>query len=166
MRGYSKNTFTMDLIPPERDSLELFQAVMSKEEHMVLPPINTDNKLYLHLVALLFFLFGYLPLAVRLMNIAFSIGSALLLFNVGRRNFGVLASNIFLLIALFLPSQVIYSITISKDLVRTFAVSSVIFILYGGKTGDEKDTWNTSVLGVVWNNLLDWIQGRRGILQD
>jgi hypothetical protein len=42
-----------------------------------------------------------------------------------------MTSNLFLLVALFLPTQFIYSITLTRGFISVFIVSLLIWVVYG-----------------------------------
>jgi 4-amino-4-deoxy-L-arabinose transferase-like glycosyltransferase len=88
---------------------------------------------------MIYFIFGYFPLGVRVFNILLSLTSTYFLFDIGKRQFGALTANIFLLIALFLPTQILYSITLSKDFLRVFVICLALWILYGGVAWLQKE---------------------------
>ena len=94
--------------------------------------VNPESNLFFYIVGLIYFIFGHITIAVRVFNISLSILSTYFIFKISERHFGKLAANIFLIVALFLPSHLIYSITLSRDLVRTFLFSLALWLLYGG----------------------------------
>ena len=130
LQGYNKNSFTKDLLPSDTFSQEIFVEVL-RVENGGLPKKANETNLYSYIVGIIYFIFGYSTIWVRVSNICISILSAYLLFRVAKKRFGDLAANLFLLIALFLPSQIIYSITLSKDFMRMFLISLLIWGIYG-----------------------------------
>lgn len=93
---------------------------------------HSEISLFSYIVAVLYALLGDLTIWVRLFNILLSMGSALMLYVIMKRLFDDLAANLFLLIALFLPTQVGYSITLSRDFIRVFFISLMLWSLYMG----------------------------------
>ena len=130
LQGYSKKSITRDLLPNDSVGQEVFVEVL-RAGNGSLPKELNDTNIYAYIVGIIYFIFGYSTIWVRVFNIFISILSAYLLFRVANRRFGDLAANLFLLIALFLPTQIIYSITLSRDFVRMFLISFIIWGIYG-----------------------------------
>jgi 4-amino-4-deoxy-L-arabinose transferase-like glycosyltransferase len=120
-------SFTEGMVPEDREGRDIFFHVAEKQKGQLLP--FSESNLFSYIIGLIYFLFGYFPLSVRIFNIFLSIGGTYLLFKIAKRRFGALTANLFLLIALFLPTQTIYSVTMSKDFVRMFVIC---LILWGG----------------------------------
>jgi hypothetical protein len=136
MSGYSMNALPITVFPTGRREPGLFydyilhEHIWGKDRY---PVLNNETNLFFYLIGVIYFVFGYLPFAIRVFNILLSVGSALLIFNITKRQFGDKPAQIFLLISLFLPTQFVYSMTLCKDLLRMFAVSFVLWIIYGGE---------------------------------
>jgi hypothetical protein len=130
LNGYSMSSFTKDMVPPDAESQRIFMQVIEQERGRFPPYINESN-IFIYIVAVIYFIFGYFTFAVRVFNVSLSILSTYLLFKVARKNFGVMTSNLFLLVALFLPTQFIYSITLTRGFISVFIVSLLIWVVYG-----------------------------------
>ena len=130
LNGYDKDNFTKDMLPADRTSREIFDEILRIERGRF-PPLTNETNLYSYLIGVIYFIFGYFPLAVRVFNILLSIGSTYLIFRIAKRRFGELAANLFLIVALFLPTQFGYSITLSRDFVRVFVVCLTLWVIYG-----------------------------------
>lgn len=133
MNGYGK-TFRVapeqsDLALPDAGYRVMFENIVrtdgSKTFFFIFDP-------YFFLIGVIYFIFGYFTLGVRVANILLSIISTYLIFRIAKRQFGELTANVFLLVALFLPTQIIYSISMARDFIRMFTVSTIFFIIYGG----------------------------------
>jgi hypothetical protein len=131
LEGNSIGTFTRDMVPPDRMSQAIFIDTLEKEGGRFPSCKNNEGNLYSYVVGGIYFLFGYNTIWVRLFNIVLSIAATYLLFLVGRRHFGVVAANLFLIIALFLPTQFGYSITFSRDFMRMLLISLILWVIYG-----------------------------------
>lgn len=131
LEGYDKDSFTKDLLPGDRISQDIF-ACTADEEHGILPKKKNETVVYSYILGFVYLIFGYFTIWPRIFNICISILSAYLLFKVAKRYFGDLAANIFLIAALFLPAQFGYSITLSRDFLRVFVVSFVVWVIYMG----------------------------------
>lgn len=130
LNGYDKDHFIKNMLPGDAMSRSIFVNTVEWAKGR-LPNCRDDTNLFIYCIGIIYFLFGYFPLGVRIVNVVLGIGSVYLLFKIGRRHFGVLAANLFLLIALFLPTQLIYSITISRDVIRMFLVCLILWVIYG-----------------------------------
>lgn len=130
LSGYDKVSMPADALPPDAESRSIFLDILDKEGGRF-PAVRDETDLWLYFVGFVYFIFGYFPLAVKIFNIALSILSIFLIFRITRRHFGDLAANTFLIIGLFLPTQVGYSITLSKDFVRMFVVYLTLWVVYG-----------------------------------
>jgi len=131
LNGYDEKSFTENMIPRSSESKGIFFEILAKEKGQYLSPFSQVG-FYSYVVGIIYFIFGYFPLAVRVFNIILSLSSIYFFFKIGEWYFGRITANLFLLIALFLPTQLVYSITFSKDLLRMFVISLIIFTLYGG----------------------------------
>jgi len=131
LQRYDGASFTTDLLPVDRVGKEIFIDILQQEKGNLPSRINEPNS-FLYIIGFLYFIFGYSTIWVRVFNISISILSVYLLFKVAKSYFGDLAGNLFLIIALFLPTQIGYSITLSRDFLRVFVVSLMIWIIYGG----------------------------------
>lgn len=133
LNGYDSKSFTRDMIPPDWQGQYVFEDAVKTEDGRF-PLHGDESTIFTYIIGLIYFIFGYFPLGVRVFNIALSIGSTYLLFLVARRHFGDLVANLFLLIALFLPSQFVYSLTLTRDFIRMFVVSLTLWVIYGKKS--------------------------------
>jgi len=131
LQGYDKESFSSGMVPKEAEERAIFLGAVQKEKGKFPAPVN-DAYLWLYIIGAIFLIFGYFPLGARIFNICLSIASAFFLFKVARRQFGELTANLFLLVALFLPTQFGYSITLSRDFIRVFLVSFTLWVIYGG----------------------------------
>lgn len=133
--GYGQKSFTKDLLNSDRASQDIFIDILRSEKGKLPLDINETN-IFAYIIGVIYFVFGYAAIWVRVFNICVSILSVYLLFRVAKRHFGDLAANLFLITALFLPVQLGYSITLSRDFMRVFGVSFLIWIAY-----DMGDIW-------------------------
>ena len=130
--GYNKNTLSGELVPGDKHSQYIFADALAKEGGKL--PIHPDEStVFTYIVGLIYLIFGYFPFWIRVLNIALSVCSACLLFSIARRQFGDLTARIFLLAALFLPTQFMYSITLTRDFVRMFVITLILWVIYGEK---------------------------------
>ena len=108
----------------------IYRDIFNRENGR-LPACRGENGFFAYVVGLIYFVFGYFPIGVRIFNIMLSMASAYFMFMVARRNFGTESANLFLLVALFLPTQFGYSITMGRDMLKLFVVSLISFVIYG-----------------------------------
>lgn len=131
LNGFHKDSITLDMVASDPESRRLFKDVFQKAGGSF-PALDNETSVFIYLVGIIYFIFGYCPLLIRILNIVLSIGSVILIYKVAKRHFSVMAANMFLLAGLFLPTHVIYSITLSRDLLRMFVVYVILWIIYGG----------------------------------
>lgn len=129
LQGYNRQSLSWELIPGDKNSHEIFISVL-QEARGSFPPMVNEPTAYIYVIGMIYFLLGFFTIWIRVFNICLSMLSVYLLFKVSKRYFGDLAANLFLLIALFLPTQLGYSITLSRDFIRVFVVSLTIWIVY------------------------------------
>lgn len=127
--GYSQRSFTKDLLNNDGVSQEIFIDILKTEKGKLPLSINGTD-IFAYLIGIIYFIFGYFTIWVRVFNICVSMLSVYLLFRVAKRHFGDLAANLFLITALFLPVQLGYSITLSRDFIRVFGISFLIWVIY------------------------------------
>ncbi len=142
LNGYNREHFTSDMVPSDPVSQDIFCDTLKNEKlyfrsgfaeanlHNFVIGLNEVN-LFIYIIGFIYFIFGYFPLGVRILNIFLGISSTYFLFKVAKRHFGELTANLFLLIALFLPTQFLYSCTLSRDFLRAFIVSLTLWVIYG-----------------------------------
>ena len=130
LRGYDRDSFTEDMLPLDQHGKEIFYNAMI-DKGLSRWGYPTEAHIFFYLVGWVYFILGYHAIWIRLLNIVLSIGAAYLLFRIAKRRFGDLAANIFLLVALFLPTQFIYSLTLSKDILRMFVTTLILWGIYG-----------------------------------
>ncbi len=130
LNGYKRESFAPSMIPSDDKGRGMVMNFANEEDGKFPPLFISENNFYAYVVGIIYFIFGYFPLGVSILNISLSICSTYLLFRVAERHFGALTANLFLLIALFLPTQIMYSITLSKDFLRMFVVSLMLWLLY------------------------------------
>lgn len=131
LTGYDTKSFANDILPRDRQSQYIFQNALKMEGGRIPLRLDDESTVFTYIIGIIYSLFGYFPLWVRIFNIALSIGSTYLLFEIARRHFGELAANLFLIVALFLPTQFIYSITLTRDFVRMFVITLILWVIYG-----------------------------------
>jgi len=131
LNRYDKEPYFNNIMLDDKVSRAIFIDTLERNEGH-LPKIYGPNAYWFYIIGYIYFIFGYFPLGVRVFNIFLSIASTYFLFKIAKRHFGELTANLFLLIALFLPTQFGYSITFSKDFVRMFIISFALWLLYGG----------------------------------
>lgn len=131
LEGYGRIPFTKDLLPADNAGRAIFMEILQRERG-ALPSRAAEFSINSHsmILGLIYFIFGYHSIWVRVFNICLSMLSVYLLFDVAKRYFGDLAANLFLLVSLFLPTQFGYSITLSRDFVRVFSVSLIVWLAY------------------------------------
>ena len=128
--GYRPGSFQKNVALPDRESRIIFEDIVDRQRGG-LPAVDSETNIYFYIIGFIYFIFGHFPLGVRIFNILLGIASIYFIFKIAKRQFGGLTANIFLLIALYLPTQFGYSITLSKDFIRVFAVSFVLWVIYG-----------------------------------
>ncbi len=131
LEGNGIGSFTRDMVPLDQMSQAIFIDILKTEKGQFPSCKNNEGNVYSYLVGAIYFIFGYATIWIRLFSIFLSIAAAYLLFMIGRRHFGVAAANLFLLVALFLPTQFGYSITLSRDFMRMFVISLILWVIYG-----------------------------------
>lgn len=129
LQGYNGKSFTKDLLPKDRLDQETFIGVLETEKGGLPKKLNNTN-IYAYVVGIIYLISGYRTIWVRVFNICISMLSVYLLFKVAKRHFGGLAANLFLLVGLFLPTQFIYSVTLSRDFLIALIVSLMIWMIY------------------------------------
>ena len=139
LNGYDKGSFTEEMMPIHQFNRKTFYDVYRQENKFFKSSSSShESAFYYYVVGIIYFIFGYFPLAVRIFNIILSIGSTYLIFIIAKRQFGDLTANLFLLIALFLPTQVMYSVTLARDFLRMFVISLILWLIYGGVLWQRK----------------------------
>lgn len=128
--GYNAVFQAKVLVPGGSKSRDIFKDVVEKEDGR-LPQIRSENEIFYYIIGIIYFIFGFFPLGVRIFNICISMLGVYFIFKVAKRQFGGLTANLFLLIALFLPTQFGYSITMSKDFLRMLIISFTLWVIYG-----------------------------------
>jgi len=131
LNGNSAFRITDAMAPQDTHSRELLAATIARTKGG-LPVVDNETGAFLYVVGAIYFLFGYFPIFVRIFNIILSISCVFFIFRIAARHFGETPAKIFLIIGLFLPTQLVYSITLSKDFTRMFLVCFVLWIIYGG----------------------------------
>ena len=130
LNGYREGNLTEDILPSGKKDRDFFMQTLKAEQGRF-PSFKTEDNIFCYIVGGIYFLFGYFPFAVRVFNICLSICGAYFLFSIARRHFGGVTANVFLLVALFLPTHFIYSVTLAKDFLRMFLLSFVLWRVYG-----------------------------------
>lgn len=133
--GYDRTSIPKDAVPADEESRKVFDDILYnvKWDSSHLPPVENETNLFFYIIAAIYSVFGYFPLGVRFFNITLSVLSTVFIYKIAENNFGETPARIFLVVALFLPSQFIYSITLCKDFIRVFLVAFILWILYGGE---------------------------------
>lgn len=129
--GYGKSSMARDLIPTGVASQDILIEELFVNNGNFPKLINEPN-IFSYIIGFIYTVFGYSTIWVRIFNICISILSVFLLFDISRRLFGKLAANLFLIVALFVPPQFVYSVTLSRDFLRVFIVSAIIWVLFTG----------------------------------
>jgi len=96
-----------------------------------LPKHFNETTVFQYIVGVMYFIFGVHTILIRLLNIALSIACTWFVFDIIRKKVREDIAVVFLAVALFLPTQVCYSITLSKDFLRAFAVTFILWGIYG-----------------------------------
>lgn len=131
LNGYDKRYFDRSMVPPDSDSGVIFMHITQQSESF--PRLKDDeNNFFAYIVGSIYFIFGYFPLGVRIFNIALSILASYFTYSIAKRQFDDVTANIVLGITLFLPTQIVYSITLSKDFIRMFLLMLIMWLIYGG----------------------------------
>ncbi|MBN1586233.1 MAG: glycosyltransferase family 39 protein [Candidatus Omnitrophica bacterium] len=97
------------------DRADLFDVLGERNSH-------TD------LLAILFFLFGYAPMAGKLLNILMTVSVGLMTFGIARRALGVSAAKIAMVLVCFTPTMIFWSVGNLKDNLYLFML---VFTFYG-----------------------------------
>jgi len=134
LSGYDAKSLPRDAVPPDKQSWYILENAIESEGGRIPIRFSDESTVFTYIIGLIYLIFGYFPLGVRVFNIALSMGSAYLLFMVAKRQFGDLVANLFLLIALFLPTQFVYSLTLTRDFIRMFVISLTLWVIYGKKS--------------------------------
>ncbi len=129
MEGYNDAYFPEQMLPRDEVGKAIFVDTVIGFDGK-LPSQRNEMNVYSYIIGALYFVFGSFTIWVRLFNIILSILSVYLFFDVAKRTFGDITANLFLIIALFLPTQFAYSITLSRDFLRVFALSLTIWVIY------------------------------------
>lgn len=127
--GYDEASLTANLVPSDKASQESLIGILYKDKGNF-PSSKNEPNIFSYIIGLSYYFFGYHTIWIRILNICLSIFSSYLLFLVAKKLFGDFTANLFLVIALFLPSQFGYSITFSRDLMRMFVVSLILWGIY------------------------------------
>ncbi|MDD5423177.1 MAG: hypothetical protein PHT32_07160 [Candidatus Omnitrophica bacterium] len=131
LNGNSAFRITDDMAPRDTQGREIFASMITKTKGGF-PRVENETGAFLYIVGIIYFLFGYFPIFVRLFNIVLSLSCVFFIFRIAGRHFGETPAKIFLIIGLFLPTQFVYSITLSKDFTRMFIVCFILWLIYGG----------------------------------
>ena len=118
------------LFPVSAEGKNIFYDLI-KRHHGYALPVSGEMGLFPFIIGIIYSMFGYVPVAVKIFNICLSIASAYFIFRIAKRHFGNLAANIFLIAALFLPTELGYSLTMCRDLMRVFAITFILWVIYG-----------------------------------
>lgn len=125
-----KEILPKEVIPEDVKSQKMLWKIISEQKGSR-PSFTDETHIFYYIIGLIYLIFGYFPLGVRILNVILSVSGAYLLFKISRRHFGEFAANAFLLAALFLPTQFGYSITMSRDFLRMFVISFILWVIYG-----------------------------------
>lgn len=128
-QGYGTGFIPEDIIPSDRIGRDIFIDLL-RTERGKLPSGKTESNTYSYMIGALYYALGCATIWARLLNIFISMFSVYLLFSVAKKHFGDLAANLFLVIALLLPAQFGYSITLSRDFLRVLTISVIIWVAY------------------------------------
>lgn len=129
LQGYGKDSISWDLVPADKKVQAAFLSVFMTHQGN-LPRITGESIVHVYMIGVIYLVLGYATIWIRILNVCLSILSVYMLFRVAKTYFGDLAANLFLLSALFLPTQFGYSITMSRDFLRLFIVSFMIWVVY------------------------------------
>ncbi|OGW85334.1 MAG: hypothetical protein A2987_06280 [Omnitrophica bacterium RIFCSPLOWO2_01_FULL_45_10] len=132
LSGYDKYSIPVHALPKEPTERALFLDLLSKDNKEFFQSKN-EGIIFYYIVSILYVIFGPSVIVIRIFNICISVLSTYLIYKITDKNFGELAAKMFLVVGLLLPSQVIYSITLSRDILRVFAVYLILWVLYGRK---------------------------------
>lgn len=131
LEGYDMRSIPIDRLPRNAQERDVLKNMTMTHNGRFPPSFSGVSILYTNTIGFIYFLLGHYKIWARIFNITLSILGTYLLFRVAKTRFGDLAANLFLLIGLFLPTQFIYSLTLSRDLIRMFMVSLIIWGIYG-----------------------------------
>ena len=118
------------MIPSDRDSGKIFEFIM--QQYRLFPLLEQESSVFPYIIGVIYFIFGFFPLGVRIFNIALSILASYFSYSIAKKQFNEKTANIVLVVTLFMPAQIIYSITLSRDLIRMFPVMLIMWLIYGG----------------------------------
>lgn len=129
LQGYRDISRIERFLPADPWDRAVFIDAEGIGKRPLLSNIN-DTSIHFFVVGLIYYIFGYFTICVRVFNIMLSMGSVLLMADISSKLFGRAAACLFLILALFDPVQFIYSITLSRDFLRVFAISFILWIIY------------------------------------
>jgi len=124
--------YAMRLNPPTQEMFIGGIGLLEKERFRYSVRNSQDAIVYIFIIGALYYMFGPVGIIIRIFNIFLCVVSVYFIFRIAKRKFGDLAANLFLLIALFLPTLFGYSIMICRDFLRVFMVAGMLYIIYGG----------------------------------
>lgn len=129
LQGYDRTCFPKTSLPADRTGRAMFIDEARQGDGTLPDDVNEANA-YSYIIGVIYYVLGCYTIWIRIFNICISILSVFLLSRVAERLFGQITAKLFLLIALFLPTQFGYSITLSRDFLRVLVFSIAIWILY------------------------------------
>lgn len=132
LKGYDPAHVTNDMIPGDERSRNIF-AIIARQEKGKLPVHIDESAIFSYILGAVYFVFGYFTLAARTVNIILSIASTCMIFGIAKRYFSQFTANLFLITALFLPTQFVYSITLTRGFVGMFIISLTLWVIYAKK---------------------------------
>lgn len=95
-----------------------------------LPPMGLyQSGAFTYLIGVIYAAFGYNPLAIKLINAAFSILTGILLYFIGREMFCAAIGRWSMAVLVFLPSFVIFSITAMRDTIAIFMITLMVCLM-------------------------------------
>lgn len=129
LQGYREREFLREHIPTNPVEEEIFVDTVHKYDGK-LPARTNDMIMHFFVVGIIYHVLGYHTIWVRLYMITISMLSVLLMSDISRRIFGRAASTLLLVTGLLIPTQFLYSITLSRDFLRVVFMSVVLWSVY------------------------------------
>lgn len=95
-----------------------------------LPPLGMyQTGINTYVIGILYAIFGYVPLMMKLINSAFSVFTGVMIYFIGKEIFNPKIGKISMTLVIFLPSIFIYSITALKDTIVIFLLTAIIWLM-------------------------------------
>lgn len=106
-----------------------------------LPPFNSrGNTFFTYFIGFVYYLFGYVPIMIKSLNLAISGFSSIIVYNMAKHIYNARSGRLALLIFTFFPSIFIFSMSLLREPLIIFCVLVILYKLIGlSKTITLKD---------------------------